>query len=207
MLAKTSEVITLDKDNIKPASQVLARAFHESSVYIYTYPEADERQKKSSREFESVLRYGLRHGQVHTTSERLEGIAIWIRPATMSMISRRMWLLNALWLATRTGLRASWRMFQLNNYIETKHSKLAPFDHWYLMILGVEPEYQRKGYGGRLLRGMLALADEAGLPCYLETTSDENVAFYEHFGFNVVDEFIVPNTPVKIWVMLRRVRK
>jgi ribosomal protein S18 acetylase RimI-like enzyme len=207
MSVKSSEVITLDRDNIKPASQVLARAFQDSSVYIYAYPDADERQKKLPGEFESVLRYGLRYGQVHTTSERLEGIAIWIRPATISMAFRRMWWVNAIWLAMRKGLSASWRMFQLNNHLEKKHNKLAPFDHWYLMILGVEPGYQGNGYGGRLLRGMFAEADETGLPCYLETTTEENVAFYEHFGFNVIDEFIVPNTSVKIWVMLRRVQK
>jgi ribosomal protein S18 acetylase RimI-like enzyme len=199
---RSEELTSLEKDKIEPAAMALSRAFHDSSVYVYAYPDARERKKRTPHSFDSVLRYGLRYGKVYTTSDRLEGVAVWMRSELMKMTIRRMWWSHALRPAMRMGLGASVRMLRLNDYIERKHIDLAPFDHLYLMLLGVDPEYQGNGYGGRLVRGMLAEAGEAELPCYLETTSEENVAFYEHLGFKVIDEFIVPKTTVKIWVML-----
>lgn len=196
-------MIELTRDKIRPASRMLSRAFQESPVYIYAYPNADIRKKKLPHAFESVLRYGLRYGHVRSISDRLEGVSVWIRPESMKMNFRRMWLSSALWPALWTGIGASVRISRINDFIEKKHGDLAPYDHWYLLLLGVDPIFQRKGYGGRLLRPMLAEVDGTGLPCYLETTTEENVAFYQHFDFGVIDEFVVPETPVKIWVMLR----
>jgi ribosomal protein S18 acetylase RimI-like enzyme len=204
MSVRSEELISLEKDKIKPAVMALSRAFHDSPVYIYTFPDPKERMKKMHPAFESVLRYGLRYGRVLTTTDRPVGIAVWIRSELMKMTVRRMWWSRALWPAMRMGIGASIRMLRLNDYVERKHGKLAPFDHWYLMLLGVDPEYQGNGYGGRLIRGMLAETGETGLPCYLETTTESNVRLYEHFGFEVIDEFIVPGTPVEIWIMLRK---
>lgn len=202
MSIEAGKLVRISEDNVKPASRMLARAFQDSSVYVYAFPDPNERIKKMLPAFESVLRYGMRYGKVYTTSDRVEGIAVWMRSEWTKMTIRRMWWAHALWPAMRIGLGASIRMLRLNDYIERKHVELARFANLYLMLLGVDPEYQGNGYGGRLVKGMLVEADEAGLPCYLETTSEENVAFYEHLGFKVIDNFTVPKTTVKIWVML-----
>jgi len=104
----------------------------------------------------------------------------------------------------KMGIEASRKMLVFNKYIDRKHSELVPMKHWYLFLLGVEPRHQGKGYASNLLRGMLYRIDKEGLPCYLETEVEKNVPIYEHFGFEVIDEFIVPNTMVKIWAMLRK---
>lgn len=204
MSIDSDTIIDLQKDDIKPAALVLSHAFHEGSVNVYAYPDAGERKRRLPHAFEFVLRYGIRYGKVHTTSDRLEGVAVWLRPEVMTFTFRRMIRSNAIWPGIRAGIRGSLRMMQLSEYIEIKHKELAPYDHWYLMLLGVDPEHQGKGYGGRLLRGMLTSVDEAGLPCYLETTTEENVELYRHFGFSVIDEFTVPDTTVPIWIMLRK---
>lgn len=204
MSVERGELVSLSKENIKPASGVLARAFQESPINIYACPDAGVRKKKLPNAFESVLRYGIKYGRVYSTSDQIEGVAVWIRPESMKMTFRRMWWSHALWPTMRIGLRASVRMLRLNDYIERKHVELAPFDHWYLMLLGVDPVYQGNGYGGRLIKGMPSEAAEAELPCYLETETESNVRLYQHFGFEVIDEFVVPGTPVKIWIMLRQ---
>ncbi|MFH1626439.1 MAG: GNAT family N-acetyltransferase, partial [Pseudomonadota bacterium] len=80
---------------------------------------------------------------------------------------------------------------------------LVSFKHWYLWIVGVEPQSQGKGYASKLLRPMLTRIDKDGLPCYLETLDERNVPIYEHLGFKVVDESTVPNTSITNWAMLR----
>lgn len=60
--------------------------------------------------------------------------------------------------------------------------------HWHVGPIGVRPELQGRGAGKVLLRSFLATADEQGMPVFLETDLDQNVALYEKFGFMVVGE-------------------
>jgi ribosomal protein S18 acetylase RimI-like enzyme len=82
--------------------------------------------------------------------------------------------------------------------------QLAPFPHWYLAVLGVDPEFQGRGYAGHLLRPMLARLDRERLPAYLETTTEDYVAMYRHFGFEVIKEDTLPGSDTKMWVMIRK---
>jgi ribosomal protein S18 acetylase RimI-like enzyme len=58
--------------------------------------------------------------------------------------------------------------------------------HWYLPLIGVDPNQQGKGYGSALLRYGLAACDRDRTPAYLESTSPASVSLYERHGFEVV---------------------
>ena len=91
----------------------------------------------------------------------------------------------------------------LGQYIDTVHNRLAPFKHWFLQAIGVDPRFQGKGYAGKLLRPMLSRINEEGLPCYLDTLDEQNISLYEYFGFKIVDKSNVPETSLTNWAMLR----
>jgi GNAT superfamily N-acetyltransferase len=91
-------------------------------------------------------------------------------------------------------------------YVDSKHEELVSSPHWYLMLLGVDPEFQGKGYASLLLKGMLSQIDKERLPCYLETEKEENIQIYQHFNFKVIEEYTIPGTSVKLWAMLREYR-
>jgi GNAT superfamily N-acetyltransferase len=57
------------------------------------------------------------------------------------------------------------------------------------------------GIGSRLMEAFAERMDKVGEPAYLETDKPENVVFYERFGFEVVDEAVVLDTPN--WFMRR----
>jgi ribosomal protein S18 acetylase RimI-like enzyme len=73
--------------------------------------------------------------------------------------------------------------------------------HWYLSLLGVDPPRQGRGVGRRLLEAWLSSIDPDGLPSYLETDRESNVAFYARAGFEVVTRLEILDTPV--WCMRR----
>ena len=50
---------------------------------------------------------------------------------------------------------------------------------------------------------MLAAADRAGLPAYLETASETNVAIYRRLGFEVEREVDMPDCGPRCWLMGR----
>ena len=104
----------------------------------------------------------------------------------------RMFRAGMLMVPLKLGLGAFRRFLNVNDHMEELHKRDMPEDHWYLMILGVDSEKQSQGVGSSLVAPMLARADEEGLPCYLETMKEINVAFYEKHGFHVVVEDDLP---------------
>ena len=69
---------------------------------------------------------------------------------------------------------------------------------------GVDPGCRGRGYRSLLIRAKLAELDKQNVPCYLETMKEKNVSIYRHFGFEVVEEGIIPDTDVPMWAMLRK---
>ena len=203
MNKELGNIIRLSKADIKPTSQMLARAFYDNPLNLYAYPDITEKDARLPYAYEFVMCYGLRYGQVHVTSQQLEGVAVRLPSDKFTMPFWRLLLSGAIWPALKIGKEAGQRMQHFSKYIEAKHKDLAPFNHWYLMLLGVDPKFQGRGFAGRLLRGMLSNIYEEDLSCYLETHNEQNVSMYQHFGFKVIDEFTVPEANMKLWAMLR----
>jgi len=75
-------------------------------------------------------------------------------------------------------MKALLNLGRLHSISEHLHKRYAPDPHWYLFLLGIDPASQGQGLGGRLLEHVLARADAAHLPCYLETYDISAVRFY-----------------------------
>ncbi len=73
--------------------------------------------------------------------------------------------------------------------------------HWHLGPVAVDLPLQRLGFGGLMLEEYCRRVDAAGGVGYLETDKKENLAFYERYGFEIVDEAVVIGQPN--WFMRR----
>jgi ribosomal protein S18 acetylase RimI-like enzyme len=93
------------------------------------------------------------------------------------------------------------RGLQLMDTLMRNH---PPEPHLYLNFLGVDPDFQRKHCGAALLAHLREIAqdrnDLAGV--YLETATEENVAYYSAKGYQVLGE-IYP-LGVRMWRMFQR---
>lgn len=96
-----------------------------------------------------------------------------------------------------------WRLerFASIGQLMAEHTPAEP--HWYLNMLATHPDWQRQGLGASLMKPAFAIADDMGVPCYLETETIENVAYYRHHGFEVRTEWDVPLAGPHMWGMLR----
>ena len=79
--------------------------------------------------------------------------------------------------------------------------------HWYLGVLATEPARQGTGLGRAVSAPMLAAADRAGIPAYLETATTGNLAIYRRLGFEVAREVDVPDGGPRAWLMRRDPRE
>jgi ribosomal protein S18 acetylase RimI-like enzyme len=68
-------------------------------------------------------------------------------------------------------------------------AKREPEDqHWHLGPIGVLPSYRKKGIGSKLMERFCQEVDNCSSKAYLETDLDENVLFYEKFGFEIISK-------------------
>ncbi|MFC1919993.1 GNAT family N-acetyltransferase [Chloroflexota bacterium] len=203
MNSDLTDLLRLYKPHIKSATEVLTRAFWAYPVSTYAYSDEQLRDKRLPYFFQYVLHYCIKYGEVYATSANYEGIGLWLPsdkyPMTIWRTLRSVPFSGVLNLGRESGRR----MKAFGDYVDSVHAQQAPFPHWFLQTISVDPDHQGKGYASSLLRPILARIDEEGLPCYLETLDKQDVSIYEHFGFKVVHESIVPKTELTNWAMLR----
>ena len=194
----------LTETHIKPAAEVLARAFQEYPLSAFFIPDASKRIKKQSVSFRAMVRRGIKYGEVYASSPELEGVAVWFpSDAGHETLWSRI-LSGQFFVPLAAGRAVLKRQRAFGEYAGVVRQRVAPFRHLYLQLLGVEPAFQGKGYSSALIKPMLARADREGLPCFLETQAEKNVALYEHFGFRVAEEGIIPGSDVRSWAMVRK---
>ncbi|MDJ0768292.1 MAG: GNAT family N-acetyltransferase [Ilumatobacter sp.] len=102
-----------------------------------------------------------------------------------------------------------WRLERFGAIRAALEANTPPEPHWYLNMLATHPDWQRQGLGAALMDVVFEQADAAGLPCYLETESVENVAYYRRHGFEVRTEWDLragDDPGPHMWGMLRPAR-
>jgi len=201
-MSETTQSIRLTDAQLKPAIEVMGKAFLNDPFLCYLVPDEQKRARVTPEFVAIVVRYCFHYGQVWTVPS-VAGVACWLTPGKTS---------PSFWGMMRTGmltmpLQFGWAGFQrfsgVINYTEQLHKQFAVEPHWYLWGLGVEPVQQGRGLGGQLIQPVLALADEARQPCYLETQNERNLPFYQRHGFAVMSDGVVPGSDFRVWAMVR----
>jgi len=203
MLLKDS-IIKIDKTQVKAAGEVLGRALKDDPVSVWDIPDKEKRHAVIKHVFQMTSCLGVKYGETHATSPKLEGVAVWIPYINKEFkeIINIGCLLKA--KVYKLGREAGKRIKPIEVYNTKVHRESAPGDHWYLQTLGVDPVHQGKGYGSLLMEYMLEKIDNTHpLPVFLETSTEINVRFYKRLGFKVVKEGIIPETDVEQWHLLR----
>ncbi len=196
----------LTKEQVETSSEMAGRAFQDYPVSIHMFPDDEERKKKNKYGFQLAINYGIRLNEAYAISPNLEGIAVWFPP---KKVHQSIWSIircGGFRVLRNSGLKVIKRGMPILKYMAPAHKRLAPFDHWYLQLLAVDPKEQGKGYGSLLLNAKFKEIDKQGLPIYLETNNEKNVSFYQNHGFEVLEHMIIPETEVPNWIMLRKAR-
>jgi GNAT superfamily N-acetyltransferase len=178
-----------------PLAEVLARAFYDDPVTSWFYPNAGRRMRHARRFFEIRLRQLAIHGLTYTTLDR-RGAALWAPPGQWrESLRQSLMQLPMLPVLLPRIVRAT----QAVREIERRHPAQP---HYYLSVLGTDPEQQGGGVGSALLAPVLRRCDETQMPAYLESSKESNVSFYARHGFAVTELIELPGGP-PLWLMWR----
>lgn len=182
-------------------AEALSRAFFDDPVMTFILPPEQSRLRRIQALFELQLkRVHLPHDECYTTAD-VAGGALWAPPDQW-----RMPVLTVLRSLPRIVPLLGTRLpvaLKAINAVERVHPR-AP--HWYLAVLGTEPAQQGKGVGSALLQPVLERCDREGLPAYLESSKEANLAFYARHGFEVTSTINLPAGGPPVWPMWREPR-
>jgi GNAT superfamily N-acetyltransferase len=204
MKSELSGLVRLKKGQVRSAAEVVVRAFYDDPLAVYLFPDVAEREIKLPRVFEPMVRYCHLYGGACATSANLEGIIVWLPSERAHRTLWRNIRSGHRCMLFRIGRRAAAKLKALDAYVAAMQKRHASSAYCYGLLLAVDPAYQGKGYGGVLLKALLADIDRQGRPCYMETFTQKDASFFRHFGFEVVEKCVVPGTELKVLAMMRK---
>jgi ribosomal protein S18 acetylase RimI-like enzyme len=179
---------------------VLDSAFSEDSIWKEVFDD----EEKNRILTEIMVRFCLTYGNVVSTSEKLEGVmAIAPYGKDMNMVS--IIRSGAFFLSMKIG-NESKKFKVLSDAVEEAKKTLDLDPYIHLLIMGVSQDYQGKGLGGTLVRALIEKSESENKPIYLETQKEDNIHFYEKYGFDVKKKIILPDPfNLPMWLMFREV--
>lgn len=200
----TPQVRPAQKSDVRGLSLTLARAFYDDPVMVWLLPDDDARLAQLRRLFATMTRHHhLSGGGVEVACEGSEigAAALWDPP--------NQWQESPLaqLLQTPTFLRVFGTRTARGRAVQELMKRAHPEEpHWYLAVIGSDPNVRGQGYGQVLMRSRLDRVDAEYAPAYLESTKAENIPYYQRFGFSVTGEIVLPDGGPTMWPMWRDAR-
>jgi GNAT superfamily N-acetyltransferase len=204
-VAVTPEVVEgpLRGAHLEEATAVAVRAFDDDPFFSYLFPATAQRHKSVGRLHRSVLHQLGAYATTRTAylDGKVVGVAMWVPPKGWPYPVRLQFrqMLSALH-AFLPDVGALGRAGPILRAVGHAHPKVP---QWYLQLLMVDPGVQRQGIGGLLQRPTLETCDREGLPAWVETQKEENLAYYGRFGFTVVAEHHTVEGGPSMWSLRR----
>ena len=193
-------VVELDAAQAGAAGAAFAASHVDYPAFRAVFPYRARRQRALRAFFTATVADAVAHGVVHAALDgrAVVGAAVWLPAGGFPWSLRRQ--LAAAPAFARVVASDPSRFPTFMRYGAAAQRAHPTDPHWYLVALGVRPEAQRSRLGTRLLAPVLARADRDQVACYLETADRANIAFYQPFGFAVIDDdlALVPGGPTHV---------
>ncbi len=184
--------------DVPALAAMLTRAFLDDPVAEWAFPQAHLRPRALERFQRRRLLQLLGEDEVWT-SEELTCAALWAPPGRWRTTLREDAVLLECFAHPRLLARAPLALFGWLG-LERRHPPHPP--HYYLAVLGTDPEHQGRGLGSALLAPVLERCDEDGVGAYLESSKERNVDFYARHGFRATGKIRLLHGP-PMWPMWR----
>jgi GNAT superfamily N-acetyltransferase len=201
-----------DVDRLTPPEQpaviaALARAFYDDPLFGFFVPNLLQQMTTLISFMSSGVKDARSFGDIWVAHAdgKIASAAVWLPPGAYPRSARRevMTYVRTMPTLFHSGKRIG-RAFALLGAVDKAHHEITG-PHYYLAILGTDPEFRRSGAGSAVLTPVLERCDTEGLPAYLETQKEANIAYYARHRFELAQKIEVKGCP-PIWTLLRQPR-
>ena len=191
------------KKDLRRLAEVAADAYRDYPLHNWlTKGKYDE---KASRLLMQIsLKTMTEDAVIYADSEEINGFAAWLPFGFTGNKALPFMLNGGLALFLHAGFGLIGRLQSFETYAMNLKKEFTDHYDWYLFNLSIKKDAQGKGIASKLMRPMLQFCDDERMVAYLETNKGSNVGLYQHYGFEVMSEGMVPNTSVPHYAMARR---
>ncbi|MEZ2338802.1 GNAT family N-acetyltransferase [Mucilaginibacter sp. RCC_168] len=171
---------SIDKERI---IKILTDAFEYNKSINYIVKQ-DSRKKDRIR---SLMEYSVAvcelFGEVYLTDDK-NACALLLYPQLKKTTLKTI-LLDIKLIFKSIGITGIGKTLSRESKIKSIQPKEAMS---YLWFIGTDPNAQNKGIGTKLMQQIISVSNEKKLPLYLETSTVENLKWYNNFQFEIYDE-------------------
>lgn len=186
----TPDITTPSVERLPRLVDAMVSGFSDDPLYVWLYPDPDQRRMSLTATFDLMLRAGLERGLVRCTDDH-RAVAIWTAPGDDLLDDTVLddWVQL---LRRDAPDRVEAALAAMSAC--ASHAPTEP--HWVLHLVVVHADHQGCGLGTALLRSTLGDVDATGAPAYLESSNAQNVRAYQRLGFAVVGEVTIAGGPI-----------
>ena len=193
------EVRTAAADAVPKVAAALADAFINDPVYTWLLPGSLRLQARLRAMFAAEMeQYVLPNGGTVWTTFGCDGAVAELPPGAWEMPKSFTGKEAFRWVRA-FGMRSPLAM-RVQRAMEERHLREP---HFYVRTVGVRTALQGRGVGSALMQPTLQRADSAGLPTYIEASTERSAALYERLGFLHMDVLELPDGGPPVWRMRR----
>ena len=193
----------VSKKELDRLAEVAADAYQEYPLHNW-FTKGKYDKKASKLIMQISLKTMTEDAIIYADSEELNGFAVWL-PFGFTGSKTMPFLLNGgLKLICHSGFGIIGRLLTYETYAMNLKKEFTDNYDWYLYNLSIKKEAQGKGIASKLMRPMLAFCDDEKMVAYLETNKESNVSLYNHYGFTLKKEEVIPKTNVTHYAMVRQ---
>jgi GNAT superfamily N-acetyltransferase len=187
-------------DDLPRLADVLADAFTHDPVYTWMLSGNRRLKSRLRTMFAAELeQYVIGNGGAVWTDSGCDGAVAALPPDASWEMPKSMTGTEALRWVRAFGTRLPLAI-KVQRAMEERHLREP---HFYVRTVGVRTARQGQGLGSALMQPTLQAADAAGLPAYLEASSERSAALYERLGFRHIDVLELPDGGPPLWRMRR----
>jgi ribosomal protein S18 acetylase RimI-like enzyme len=188
-------------DDLPALARTLARAFYDDPVAQWAFP-SDAHRAAALERFQGIRARQLLAEEEVWTAEDNSAAALWAAPGKWRASVLETLQVSRSFMHPRLIGRLPLVAYGWLG-LESKHP--AEPLHYYLAVLGTDPDHQGQGLGSALMVPVLERCDQDGVGAFLESSKESNIAFYARHGFRVTEEIHLPRGP-SMWKMWREPR-
>jgi GNAT superfamily N-acetyltransferase len=191
------DVRVATEDDLDGITATLTAAFAADPLWSWAFPEREGQEAWWRFLVSSALRYPLVR-----IADECAAVSVWIPPGGVELTPEEEASIEPL-LVDLVGPRAA-EVLELIERFDASHPGERP--HYYLSLLGTNPDRRGEGLGMALLADGLERVDAEGMPAYLESSNSVNDPRYERLGFTRIGSFTRPDERVSVSTMWREPR-
>jgi GNAT superfamily N-acetyltransferase len=193
------EVRAAAADAVPKVAAALADAFIHDPVYTWLLPGSLRLQARLATMFVAEMKqYVLPNEGTVWSTPAFDGAVTELSPGAWQVPKSATGKQALSWMLA-FGRRLPLAM-RVQRTMEERHPREPSF---YVRTVGVRAALQGQGMGSALMQPTLQRADSAGLPTYIEASSERSAALYERLGFVHMEVLELPEGGPPLWLMRR----